>query len=267
MLLVLSVSPLFAPLFGGWILLVASWRVVFWIQGGLALVSLIWVVLRLPESHPGSDRVLHPFAVARDYWAIAADKRFLGYVLAATFSSAGLYVYLTGWAHVVIDLFHVPPQYFGYTFLLNGLGLIVVSQATAHLLKHRPAPRLLFWALVVQGSAAALALLFAWTGWGGLYGLLPFLFLYCSLVGAVNPTAAGLALMGFSQSAGMASALMGILIYGGGTIASTLMGAFNPATPVPLAALMLACVLGALAVDLHYRRLLAKMPPPPDLPF
>ena len=36
MLLVLSVSPLFAPLFGGWLLLVASWRSLFWIQGGLA---------------------------------------------------------------------------------------------------------------------------------------------------------------------------------------------------------------------------------------
>lgn len=36
MLLVLSVSPLFAPLFGGWLLLVASWRYVFWIQGAHA---------------------------------------------------------------------------------------------------------------------------------------------------------------------------------------------------------------------------------------
>ena len=60
-----------------------------------------------------------------------------------------MYVYLTGWAHVVIDLFGVAPQYFGYTFLLNGIGLIVVSQATARILHHRPAPRVLFWALIL----------------------------------------------------------------------------------------------------------------------
>ena len=80
MLLVLSVSPLFAPLFGGWLLLITSWRYLFWIQAGLAALAVVAVVLRLPESHPGSDRAIHPVAVMRDYAAIARDRRFLGYV-------------------------------------------------------------------------------------------------------------------------------------------------------------------------------------------
>ena len=267
MLLILSVSPLFAPLFGGWMLLIASWRWIFGVQALVCSLALFAVMLRLPETHGGSDRAITPVAVARDYLSIASDKRFLGYVLAATFSGAGLYVYLTGWAHVVIDLYGVKPQYLGYTFLLNGLGLIITSQATARILGHRPAPRILFWALVTQTMAASVAVLFAVTGWGGLYGLLPWLFLYCSLPGAVNPTAAGLALMGFGESAGMASALMGILIYGGGALASLAMGAFNPTSALPLAGLMLVCALLALSVDLYYRKLLASQPPPPDLPF
>jgi DHA1 family bicyclomycin/chloramphenicol resistance-like MFS transporter len=267
MLLILSVSPLFAPLFGGWLMLVASWRWMFWIQAGLALPALLAVAVRLPETHPGSNRAIHPLAVARDYWAIASDRQFLGYVLSATLAGAGLYVYLTGWAHLVIDIFGVAPQYFGYTFLINGLGLVIVSQATARILHHRPAPRVLFWALSLQTFGAAMALLFGAAGWGGLFGLLPWLFLYCSLLGAVNPTAAGLALMGFAESAGMASALMGIMVYGGGAIASMLMGAFNPSTPVPLTALMFLFVAGALAVQLRFRTLLARQPPPSDLPF
>jgi DHA1 family bicyclomycin/chloramphenicol resistance-like MFS transporter len=266
MLLVLSVSPLFAPLFGGWVLLFASWRWLFWIQAGLALLALLAVVFRLPESHPGSDRAIHPWAVAKDYWAIAADPKFLGYVLSATLSGAGLYVYITGWPHVAIDLFGVAPQYFGYTILLNGIGLIVFSQATARLLHHRPAPRLLFWALALQTLAAGMAVLFGITGWGGLLGLLPWLFVYCALIGAVNPTAAGLALTGFGASAGMASALLGIFVYGGGTLASLLMGAFNPTTSLPLTALMLLFGAGALGIHLYYRKLLLRGPPP-SLPF
>ena len=70
---------------------------------------------------------------------------------------------------MVIDIFHIPAQYFGFTFLINGVGLIVVSQATARLLRHRPAPHLLQWALAAQAFVAAMALLFAWTGWGGIY--------------------------------------------------------------------------------------------------
>jgi MFS transporter, DHA1 family, multidrug resistance protein len=267
MLLVLSVSPLFAPLFGGWMLLIASWRWLFWIQAALAFLALLAVIFRIPESHPGSDRAIHPVAVARDYWKIAADPRFMGYVLSATLSGAAMYVYLTGWAHVVIDIFHVAPQYFGYTFLTNGIGLIIASQTVARLLHHRPAPRLLFWALLGQTLAAAMALLFAWTGWGGMYGLLPWLFIYCSLLGAVNPTTAGLALMGFGTAAGMASALMGILVYGGGVIASMAMGAFNPVTPVPMTALMFLCIAIAMAVHLHYRKLLSREPPPANIPF
>ncbi len=249
MLLVLSVSPLFAPLFGGWLLLIASWRDLFWIQGGLAALTVIAVYFRLPESHPGSDRAIHPVAVVRDYAIIARDRRFLGYVMASTLSSAGLFVYLTGWSHVVIDIFHIPAQYFGFTFLINGVGLIVVSQATARLLRHRPAPHLLQWALAAQALVAAMALLFAWTGWGGIYGLLPWLFLYCSLIGAVSPMASGLALMGFGASAGMASALMGIIVSGGGSIASLGMGAATPATPVPMAALICLCGFGAFAAN------------------
>jgi DHA1 family bicyclomycin/chloramphenicol resistance-like MFS transporter len=248
-------------------MLVASWRWVFWIQAGLATLAVAAVVIRLPESHPGSDRALHPVAVARDYWAIGSDKGFLGYVLSATLAGAGLYVYLTGWSHVVIDMFGVSPQIFGYTFLGNGLGLIVASQATARILHHRPAPRVLFWALAVQCAAAALGVVFAATGWGGLFGLLPWTFLYAAMLGAINPTAAGLALMGFAESAGMASALMGILIYGGGAIASLLMGAFSPETPAPMMGLMLLCAAGAMAVNRHYRKLLARQPPPADLPF
>jgi DHA1 family bicyclomycin/chloramphenicol resistance-like MFS transporter len=111
------------------------------------------------------------------------------------------------------------------------------------LLHHRPAGRLLRVALGMQATAGIGALVFAATGWGGIYGLEPWLFVFCSLIGAINPTAAGLALAGYGHAAGMASALMGLFIYAGGTIASLLMGAFQPQSPMPMAALM--CLFGA----------------------
>ena len=91
--------------------------------------------------------------------------------------------------------------------------------------------------------------MFGWTGWGGLWGLLPWMFLYCRMIGAVSPTASGLALMGFGGSAGMASALMGIIVYAGGSIASYGMGAFTPSSPVPMTALICLCGIAALAAN------------------
>jgi hypothetical protein len=59
------------------------------------------------------------------------------------------------------------------------------------------------------------------------------------MIGSINATGSGLAMHHFGHAAGMASALIGIFLYGGGTIASALMGAFvTPTTPVPLTGLM-----------------------------
>jgi DHA1 family bicyclomycin/chloramphenicol resistance-like MFS transporter len=243
MLLILSVSPLFAPFLGGWLLPITGWRGLFWIQAASALITLGVTWRLLPESHPGSDRRLHPLHVAKDYWAIARDRNFYRYIVPAVLTGGGLYVFLTGWPHVVIGLYHVAPQYFGFTFVMNGVGLIFFSQLTARWLKHRPGEPLLFAGIAANAVFGMLALLFGLTGWGGLWGLVPCMFLYCAMIGLINPTSAGLTMQHFGHAAGMTSALIGILLYGAGTLASLLMGAFpTPATPMPMTALM--CLFG-----------------------
>lgn len=252
MLLILSVSPLFAPFVGGWLMTLTGWRALFWLQGASALLALLLVLIQLPESHPGSDRRLHPLHVLKDYWVIAKDRRFFGYVAPATISGAGLYIFLTGWPDIVIRMFHVAPQYFGFTFVLNGVGLIFFSQGTAKWLQHRPGKPLLFAAIIANAFCGIMALVFAFAGWGGLLGLIPWMFLYCSLMGSINPTASGLAMHSFGHAAGMTSALIGIFIYGGGTLASLVMGAFNPTTPIPMTGLICLCGVTALLTYLLF---------------
>jgi hypothetical protein len=99
-----------------------------------------------------------------------------------------------------------------------------------------------------------LALGLAFLGWGGLLGLVSFIFVYCAMIGPINATAAGLAMRDFGHAAGMASALSGILLYGGGTLASAAMGSFvTPATPMPLAGLMALFGLLGLGTYLLFR--------------
>ncbi|HKQ11715.1 MAG TPA: multidrug effflux MFS transporter [Rhizomicrobium sp.] len=254
MLLILAASPLFAPFVGGWLLPLTGWRSLFWLQGGAALLTWGFVWKLLPESHPGSERRLHPLHVLKDYWTILRDPRFFRFMIPSTLTCAGIYVFLTGWPHVVIDIFGVRPEYFGFTFVLNGIGLILFSQGAARWLKHRPGEPLLLTCLIANAVTALLAMGFTLLGWGGLWGLLPFTFIYCGLVAPVNATAMGLALRDFGHAAGMASALAGILLYGGGTLASMAMGSFvTPATPMPLTGLMAACGLGGLLTFLLFR--------------
>jgi DHA1 family bicyclomycin/chloramphenicol resistance-like MFS transporter len=239
---------------GGFLLPITGWRSLFWIQGAAAAATMVLVIAQLPESHPGSDRRLHPFHVLKDYWTIGRDRNFYRYIIPAILTGSGLYVFLTGWPHVVIDLFHVAPQYFGFTFVLNGVGLIVFSQATARWLKHRPGEPLLFAGIAANACVGLLALFCGLTGWGGLPALVACMFLYCAMMGSTNPTSAGLTMHHFGHAAGMASALIGIFLYGGGAIASLAMGAFlTPATPLPMTVLMCFFGLSGLATYILFR--------------
>src|SRR3954471_8825721 len=188
MLLILSVSPLFAPFVGGWMLPLTGWRSLFWLQAASALLTVGVVWKLLAESHPGSDRRLHPFHVLMGYWTIARDRRFYRFVIPATLTGAGLYVFLTGWPHVVIDVFHVRPEYFGFTFVLNGICLVVFSQGTARWLKNHPGEPLFFACLISNATAGVLAMVFGWLDWGGLLGLLPWTVVYCAMIGSINAT-------------------------------------------------------------------------------
>lgn len=254
MLLILSVSPLFAPFVGGWLLPLVGWRGIFWVEAASAALTMILVLAQLPESHPGSDRRLHPLHVLKDYWAIARDRNFYRYIIPAVLTGGGLYVFLTGWPHVVIVLYRIAPQYFGFTFVMNGVGLIAFSQGTARWLKHRSGEPLLFAGIAANAVLGLGGLLFGITGWGGIIGLLPFMFLYCAMIGSINPTSAGLTMAHFGHAAGMASALIGIVLYGAGTLASLAMGAFpSPATAIPLTGLMCGFGVAGLATYLLFR--------------
>ena len=96
---------------------------------------------------------------------------------------------------------------------------------------------------------------FGWTGLWGIYGLVPFMFLYCAMMGSINPTATGLAMHHFGHAAGMTSALIGIFLYGGATFAAMAMGAFpNPASAAPLTGLICLFGLTGLGSFLLFRR-------------
>ena len=131
---------------------------------------------------------------------------------------------------------------------------MVFSQGTARWLKNHPGEPLFFACLISNATAGVLAMVFGWLDWGGLLGLLPWTFIYCAMIGSINATGSGLAMHYYGHAAGMASALIGIFLYGGGTLASALMGAFpTPTTPLPLTGLMALFGIAGLSTYLLFR--------------
>lgn len=253
MMLVLGVAPLIAPFLGGYFLIWASWRAIFWFQfvfGGLVALA---VAVRLQETHGGAHRALHPFVIVADYARILRDRRFVAYALSAAVSNASLYAYLTGSAHVFIDVFHVAPQNFGWFFGANAIGLIGTAQIAARRVHGRMPEAIMLKAQFAHIVAGALLVLVSLTGVGGVFGLGASLFIFLSFNGAINPMATGAAMRHYAVNAGMASALLGSLSFVVGFGISLAMGTFNATTPFPLAAVMAGCALTGLLLHLALR--------------
>lgn len=253
MMLVLGVAPLVAPFLGGYFLIWASWRAIFWFQfvfGGLVALA---VSIRLPETHGGVHRALHPFVIVADYARITRDRRFIAYALSAAVSNGSLYAYLTGSAHVFIDIFHIAPQNFGWFFGINAVGLIGTAQIAARLVHGRLPEAIMVKAQLAHVVAGALLVAVSLSGIGGVFGLGAALFAFLSFNGAINPMGTGAAMRHYGVNAGMASALLGSLSFVVGFGVSLVMGAFNAATPLPLAAVMAGCAVAGLSLHLALR--------------
>jgi DHA1 family bicyclomycin/chloramphenicol resistance-like MFS transporter len=250
LMLVMGLAPITAPLIGGQLLLLFSWRAIFALLGGFGLLCLALVAFGLPETLPAERRSrAGPAAVLAIYGRLALDRTFLGYALASGLPMAAMFAYISGSPFVFIELYGVQPEHYGLLFGLNALGLIGASQLNRRLLARFAGERILAAALAAHMAAGLLVALAALSGWGGLPGLLAPLFVCIASLGLIQPNATAAALAPHGQAAGSASALLGALQFGVGAAAGALVGALHNGTALPMAATMAACgAAGLLAL-------------------
>ena len=238
MTLIGAVAPLLAPLIGGQLMFLGPWPLMFWCLAGFGLVSLAGV-LALPETlAPENRRALHPWQMVRGYGELLTDRTYLGYVLPASLTMAGMMAYISGTPFVYIEYFHVPPQAYGLLFGVNMIGMMGASALNSALLPRLSADRLFSMGCILVAAAGLALAAVALTGFGGLISVVMAIFFYVSMVGPNSANAAAGALQGFPHKAGAAAALIGCLSMALGALAGALTGVFADGTPRPMALVM-----------------------------
>lgn len=249
LILVTGLAPILAPSIGGQILVFFSWRAIFWTLAGFALVGFITATFVLPESLPPERRTEGGVATAlRVYSRLLRDRAFMRYALSGALVISGMFAYIFGSPFVFMQIYGVRPERFGWIFGAIALGLISASQLNRVVLARVAGARILSHALVVTAAAGVILLVMAWTGVGGLAGLLGPLFVYIASLGFVLPNVIATALGPQGRNAGTASALLGTLQFGAGATVGALLGVLGDGTAVPMAGLIAACGLSALLV-------------------
>jgi MFS transporter, DHA1 family, multidrug resistance protein len=249
LILVLSVSPLFAPTIGGWVATTAGWQWIFVVLAGFVLVLMIVIGLFLPEGHrPDPNISLRPRAIFRGFLEIIEHPQFYTYAISGAFSFAGLFVYVTGSPIIFIGTFHLDPRTYGLIFAVLAVGFIGGSQFNIWLSRRHQDQKIFRVAVICQNVVMLVIVLGTLCGWYGLTANVVLLLLYLPFCGIAYPNAAAIALAPFSKNVGSASALLGFLQMGIGAFASAGVGLLSSSSGLPIFTVMAATGVTGLLI-------------------
>ena len=248
-MLINGAAPIAAPVIGGELLTVATWRMVFAVLAGTGTALLLAVALALPESLPASRR--QPALLGhtvRSLGALAGDWSYLRYVLSGALMFAAVYAYISGSSFVLQQVYGLTAQQFSLVFAVNGLGIVLAGQVSGLAIGRAATERTLLRVSLAVGLAAGLGVLLCAALGLPLPVLLACLFAVVSVLGVVLPNATSLAMADRGSAAGAASALQGLLQFLVGGLAASVMGSAGQGSAVPLGVTMFACTAAALAI-------------------
>jgi DHA1 family bicyclomycin/chloramphenicol resistance-like MFS transporter len=242
-----GVAPIIAPLIGGQLLRVVSWRGLFFVLAGVGLALFASVLAGLPESLPRERRSKAGVGtLVRSLLTLSRDLGFLGLALTSAFSFAGFFAYLAGSSFVYQELYGVSPAAFSLLFAVNAVGMLGANDLNHRLLARFTPRRLLAAALVVYLGAAIAVLLVLLAGGLPIWALAAPLFVLVASLGLIIPNSTALALSLHPAAAGTAAAFFGTLRLGLGALATPLVGLAGGLDGVSMG--LVIAVAGALAL-------------------
>lgn len=249
LMLVVSISPILAPLTGSLIIAAFGWRAVFWALTIAAAVAFLLALTQLKETRASHHRAQSSWAGAlAGYRTLMGDRTFIGLTLIGAFGISSFFVYLANASFVIINHYGLSPTAFSLCFALNAASFFGVSQLTARMTAKYGLPRVIrvavrgFAATMVVGAAVFVA------GIDSLPVMMVSLFVGYGFLGLVLPTTAVLSLEDHGEIAGTASALMGALQFVVGAAVMALSALAANGAPKPMVVCIAACAVTAWVI-------------------
>ena len=250
-MLVISVSPMLAPLAGTAIIAVSDWRAIFWFMVAAAVLSIALTVVMQPETLARAARVpVNVASLARGSGQLLRDPYFMGLTFIGGFGMASFFVFIATASFVYTGHYGLSNTGFSLAFAANAIGFFGSSQF-AGALGERFGMRRVVWT-ATSGFALLVFILFALA----LAAPLPLAVLIVGLMlanaclGLVIPSCMVMSLDDHGDRAGLASSLGGTLQMMAGAGMIVLSGPFLDGTPVPMVGAIAVCAALAFVLAL-----------------
>lgn len=265
-MIVISISPMLAPLTGSVVMAWGGWREIFAVLAVAAAVSLCLIVFVLPETLAPERRQPVRFApMVAGAKRLLTDKHFMGLTMIGGFGMSSFFVFLSQASFVYSKQYGLSPTGFSIAFAVNAIGFFTASQFAGELAERYGMERVISLAITGFTTMAVGLTLVVWLGFDALPVVIAGLFLANACLGLVMPTAMVMSLDPHPDIAGLASSLGGTIqmLTGGAMIGLT--GPFmdnTASTMVPAIAVCALLAWGAAVLSLPRLRFgLRSMPP------
>lgn len=247
----MMVAPLIAPPLGSLVLQVSGWRAIFLVAALYGVIGLVLLLRFVPETLPPDGHLpIGLQSLVLRYGAMLRERGFLTNALIGSFAMSALFTYLGGSAVVFMNQYGLSPAFYSWI-------LVAVAVATIGLLRlNRQLVGRAGWGferaanldlgVFLAGSLTLVPLVW----WQSPWQLILLSLLACSAgFTCVQPNVQPGALREHQAHRGSAQALMSTLQYGGGAVATAVLGWLADGTGGPMALLMLVSAIGAVAAS------------------
>lgn len=244
-MLCMGLAPVLAPLIGQVISANVGWRAIFALCAVFAAV-----VMKAASAVVPATQKTTPYIGGR-FWRTLREllqhRGFLGYALTGALIQAGLFAYITGSPNFFMEHLGFTSRQYTMFFAMNAIGLIGASQLNTWLLRTRSYAKVLHLVIPISTGAAVLLASRIEIGlptWVSIVCL----FVFVASLGLVFPNSTAGALAEQSERAGSASALLGLIQYGGAALASAVVGKLHSLTDHSMELVILGCALSSVFV-------------------
>lgn len=237
-----SVAPVIAPLFGGAVVPFGGWRGVFWLLAALSAITLVGVIVAVPESLRDEDRRAGGLrSTLSDMRAVASYGPFVARVSAFVFTFGVLFAYISASPFIYQDMVGLSPSAYAVAFTINALGILVSNLAGARLVGRFAPEKILLTGVTGMVSAIVYLVVVVALSPAGTLGLVPvtvgFVVLTLS-IGLILPNAAALSMQATRGRSGSGSALLGAAQFSLAALVSPLTGLAGPNSAIPMLTVM-----------------------------
>ncbi|GAB1258423.1 Bcr/CflA family multidrug efflux MFS transporter [Aurantivibrio plasticivorans] len=248
-MMVMSIAPLVAPIVGGFVFIAGGWRSNFYLLAVLAVVCGVFFFRMVEESLPDERRVpLNIEKLLKNYGRLISDRHCLGLCLGIGGMVAGLMAFIAGSPFVLIELYGVPEQYYGFLFGINVLVMMLMTYLNNRLIHLFDNQKLLWGCTALIFVASVYLLAIAQMDRPAVWMIMLGSALFIGNLGMFSANTQVILLSRFAQTSGAAAALMGAFRFGVGSLGGFAIGRFHASSAAPLLMVMGVCGLFICAV-------------------